>query len=858
MKLYCDTCQKVFPAPAEAVDGKVRCPQCGKEIPLPEKRVAPGVVIGDFLIEKPLSHGGMGEVYVARQLSLDRPVALKVLQDRFNNDKEYIDGLFREARAAAKITHPNIVQAYAVGEEDGVYYFAMELIRGETFKKILQREKVLSFTQAAKVIREVAGALDVAWREQKLVHQDIKPDNIMLDSNGFAKLADLGLARKASANDKADDADEVMGTPQYISPEQLTGVPTDVRSDIYSLGATFFQFVTGRFPYVADTAEEISRMHVEGNLEPPKKFNPEVPEAVNSIIMKMMARDITKRYQLPSELIRDLDNYLSSANRKPGKLTLAGKLHLPRPGAENVPAKSSPAAPKPAGVAAPVPAKPVPKPAGIASKPTPVPAKPAPKAVPVRPVSAANPAGSKDEAKTSSEAKNAPQTADASMSLSPRTRRPEKKPDPVEKPAPPEKPAASGRGRTVLKAVLIAAAAVLLVAVSLAAVFYIGAKKDKLPEKLKPWGEKLLAKLGQAPAAQPRQAPDGPETPGRKAPPPAAGRPHGHGPGGRPLPPPPPPRPKTRPEYVNTLEALRTEFRDTPASHRERWLDKADAAFVRLGPPQTPEEFAVLRGAWEMYSTADEILRFQPGREAARKKYEEAVAARRAEKEREERLRLDRQQAEEQRKREQEEQAAKLAQDQKERQAEAAARSAKLKKDLAVLGVQLLKGAVLSAETGSSDPLNNAFSAIDNYIVPSECDTPQDRALVSELAALKRSAKDASDRYAKFIAESASFRSRGLFMVGRNRLAKLTGIKPDGSVTYVTSPGNVKGVYRPATEKQRRQLLRYLVKNTELSNVEFYYDLMTRRISPETDAKRSPVPFWKNAFKYYKEAFPRQ
>ena len=205
MKLFCDTCQKVFPAPAEAAEGKVKCPLCGKEIPVPEKRVAPGVVIGDFLIEKPLSHGGMGEVYVARQLSLDRPVALKVLQDRFNNDREYIDGLFREARAAAKITHPNIVQAYAVGEEDGVYYFAMELIRGETFKKILQREKVLGFTQAAKVIREVAGALDVAWREQKLVHQDIKPDNIMLDSNGFAKLADLGLARKASANDKADD-----------------------------------------------------------------------------------------------------------------------------------------------------------------------------------------------------------------------------------------------------------------------------------------------------------------------------------------------------------------------------------------------------------------------------------------------------------------------------------------------------------------------------------------------------------------------------------------------------------------------------------------------------------------------------
>ncbi|MBQ9500819.1 MAG: serine/threonine protein kinase [Lentisphaeria bacterium] len=839
MKLYCDTCQKVFPAAAEAGVTKVKCPQCGKEIPVPEKKVAPGVVIGDFLIEKPLSHGGMGEVYVARQLSLDRPVALKVLQDRFNNDREYIDGLFREARAAAKITHPNIVQAYAVGEEDGVYYFAMELIRGETFKKILQREKVLSFTQAAKVIREVAGALDVAWREQKLVHQDIKPDNIMLDSNGFAKLADLGLARKASANDKADDADEVMGTPQYISPEQLTGVPTDVRSDIYSLGATFFQFVTGRFPYVADTAEEISRMHVEGNLVPPKNFNPEVPDAINSIIVKMMARDISKRYQLPSELIKDLDNYLSSANRKPGKLTLGGKLHLPRTGAGNtapVPAKPAPVPAEPA----PVPAKPAPvpaKPAPVPAKPAPVPAKPEP--VPAKP--APKPVEKKDDTKAPQEGADAEKAPKALSPISRLAGRFKREKAPVGEAAVP------GRGKAILKKVLTVLAAVLLVAAGLAAAFYFAARKDKLPEKLKPWGEKLLAKLGQAAEKSPMTKPA--EDPGRTV---AAKKP------AVPLPPPPPPKPVTRPEYVNTLEALRSEFRDTPSSRRERWLDRADAAFVRLGPPQTPEELAVLRGAWEMYSTADEILRFQPGREAARRKFEEAAEARRAAKEREERLRLERRQAEEQRRREQEEQTAKLAQDQKERQAEIDARAAKLKKDLAGLSAQLLKGAVLSAESGSPDPLNAALAAVDGYVVPSECDTPRERAAVSELAALKRTAKDASARYAKFISAGSAFQSRGLFMVQRNRLAKLTGLKPDGSVLYVTSPGNVKGVYRPASEKQRRQLLRYLVKNTDLPDVEFYYDLMTRRISPEADARRAPAAFWRNAFKYYREAFPRQ
>ena len=304
MKIYCEACKSVFEAERPENGTQVACPKCGAMVNFPESPTSPGAVIGDFLIEREISKGGMGEVFLARQLSLDRPVALKVLQDRFLNDKEYVESLFREARAAGKINHPNIVQAYAVGEENGIFYFAMEYVRGETFKQILQRQKKLDFMQAAKVVREIASALDAAWREQKLVHQDIKPDNIMLDANGFAKLADLGLARVAGNENRDEEiGDEVMGTPQYISPEQLTGVPTDVRSDIYSLGATLYQFVTGRFPYVADTAEEIARMHVAGNLTPPKEVNPEVPDELNTIIMKMMARNIEDRYQPPAPLI---------------------------------------------------------------------------------------------------------------------------------------------------------------------------------------------------------------------------------------------------------------------------------------------------------------------------------------------------------------------------------------------------------------------------------------------------------------------------------------------------------------------------------------------------------------------------
>ena len=361
MKLFCAKCQKVFEAEKTADSTKVKCPVCGDEQEFPQTIPGPGVVVGDFLIEKLLSRGGMGEVFLAKQISLDRPVALKVLQQKHIEDKEYVESLFKEARAAAKLSHPNIVQAYAVGEDNGIFYFAMEYIRGKTFKQILKEEKTIEFTRAATVIRDIARAIGAAWREQKLVHQDIKPDNIMLDANGFAKLSDLGLAKVATGSpDEADDDDKVLGTPQYISPEQLTGVPTDIRSDIYSLGATFYHFVTGRFPYVAKTGDEIARMHIESTLQPPKEVNPALPGKLNDIIVRMMEKDIGKRYQSAEELIADLDAYLRSVPTavKP----------VPKPAAVKPVPKSAAVKPVPKPAAAktvfkPTAVKPVPKPA---------------------------------------------------------------------------------------------------------------------------------------------------------------------------------------------------------------------------------------------------------------------------------------------------------------------------------------------------------------------------------------------------------------------------------------------------------------------------------------------------------------
>jgi len=298
----------------------VQCGHCDEIVSVPNARLATGAVIGDFALLEELGRGGMGVVYLAHQISLDRPAALKILQDSYANNAEFVVNFIKEARSAAKLNHPHIVQAYAVGEDEGIFYYAMEYINGETMKDVLKREKIIPIDQAVTIIQQIAEALDCAWKEQKLIHRDIKPDNIILARNNRAKLADLGLSRVAGDLDDENE-DEIMGTPQYISPEHLTGAPMDVRSDIYSLGATFYQFVTGRFPYEGRTANEIARKHLEATLVAPQLVNLKVPEAIGQIIMKMMKKNVNERYQDAEELVEDLRLFrrgkLSSTNSVP-------------------------------------------------------------------------------------------------------------------------------------------------------------------------------------------------------------------------------------------------------------------------------------------------------------------------------------------------------------------------------------------------------------------------------------------------------------------------------------------------------------------------------------------------------------
>ncbi len=306
MRFQCKNCMTVVAIEDSEMGQPVACGNCGKVVVVPSERLGPGAVIGDFVIERSLGAGGLAIVYLAHQLSLDRPAALKILHQKFAQDPDFIQNFVHEARAAAQINHPNIVQAYAVGEEDSTYYFAMEYVQGNTLKNVLAHSGRFVVDQALRVVQEIAAALDFAWENKQLVHRDIKPDNIIVTGSRKVKLADLGLA--CIRDDILEDhSGEIYGTPQYVAPEQLLGCPADNRSDIYSLGATFFQLVVGQCPYTGKTPAETAYKHISEPLPSPRSLVPDLPEQVSQVIRIMLAKRPGHRYQSAAELVADLE-----------------------------------------------------------------------------------------------------------------------------------------------------------------------------------------------------------------------------------------------------------------------------------------------------------------------------------------------------------------------------------------------------------------------------------------------------------------------------------------------------------------------------------------------------------------------
>jgi serine/threonine protein kinase len=256
-----------------------------------------------------LGKGSMGLVFKARQTSVDRIVAVKVLLDTLAQNKEFIKRFQREAKIAARLQHNNIVNAIDAGEVEGHHYFVMEYVEGATIKDELDKGKVFDEKIALKIVIAVGEAMKHA-HERGLIHRDIKPENIMLSKDGNVKLADLGLAR-LTADEKwaMSEAGMAIGTPYYISPEQVRGqVDVDIRADIYSLGASLYHMVTGKVPYPGETPQEVMKKHVDKNvmLIPPDHVNTRLSSGLGVVVETMMAKNRDLRYRNPDDMLLDL------------------------------------------------------------------------------------------------------------------------------------------------------------------------------------------------------------------------------------------------------------------------------------------------------------------------------------------------------------------------------------------------------------------------------------------------------------------------------------------------------------------------------------------------------------------------
>jgi serine/threonine-protein kinase len=256
-----------------------------------------------------LGRGSMGAVYKARQISVDRVVAVKVLLDSLAQNKEFIKRFEREAMIAAKLSHNNVVNAIDAGEVGGRYYFVMEYVEGPTIKDHLDKNKVFEEREAIRIVLAVAEALKHA-SNRGLIHRDIKPENVILTEDGGVKLADLGLARLTD-DEKwgVSEAGMAIGTPYYISPEQVRGqTDIDIRADIYSLGATFYHMVTGKVPYGGDNPSEVMCKHVDPriHLVPPDHLNTRLSSGLGMVVETMLAKNREHRYSTPDDLILDL------------------------------------------------------------------------------------------------------------------------------------------------------------------------------------------------------------------------------------------------------------------------------------------------------------------------------------------------------------------------------------------------------------------------------------------------------------------------------------------------------------------------------------------------------------------------
>jgi serine/threonine protein kinase len=267
----------------------------------------PHVLLDRYEVGRLLGAGGMAEVFEGRDRLLARRVAIKVLQAQFVRDPSFLIRFKREAQAAASLSHPNIVGVYDTGTEDGTHFIVMEFVDGRTLKDVIRAEGPLYPERAAEICADVCGAL-IAAHARGLIHRDIKPGNVMLTPDGKVKVMDFGIAR-ATTSETITQTAAVVGTAQYISPEQAQGQTVDYRSDLYSVGCCLFEMLTGTVPFTGATPVAIAYRHVREDPTPPRMLNPDVPAPLEAICLKAMAKLPDNRYQTAAEMHDDLQRF---------------------------------------------------------------------------------------------------------------------------------------------------------------------------------------------------------------------------------------------------------------------------------------------------------------------------------------------------------------------------------------------------------------------------------------------------------------------------------------------------------------------------------------------------------------------
>jgi serine/threonine-protein kinase len=279
-----------------------------------------GRTLGDFRLLRRLGAGGMGQVYLAEQISLSRNVALKTLRpDLIAAHPEAMERFRLEAKAVARANHANIVQVYTHGEADGIWYIALEYVEGRNLREYLAPKGPPEVLLALSILRQVAAALQRAG-ELGIVHRDIKPENILLTRKGEVKVADFGLSRCLTGEQPVNltQSGVTMGTPLYMSPEQVEGKPLDPRTDIYSLGVTCYHMLAGQPPFRGETAFEVALQHVRKEPVPLSQVRPDLPEGLCAIVHKMMAKDPAQRYQTARDLLKDIGRLRESLSGQTG------------------------------------------------------------------------------------------------------------------------------------------------------------------------------------------------------------------------------------------------------------------------------------------------------------------------------------------------------------------------------------------------------------------------------------------------------------------------------------------------------------------------------------------------------------